>query len=112
MKPGTDNDSESKQQSHPLRNAVIAVVVLMVLYVLSIGPAEWLTSRGFVSGRAWGVAELRLASHSSAFLPDYPPMRVVIIPGWAIYKPLCQAYISSPGNVQAAFDKYLDWWRG
>jgi hypothetical protein len=107
MKP--DSTNEPNRRSHPLRNGGIAVLALMLLYVLSVGPAVWLTSRGFVSGQAWKVVELRLVSFASLSAPKYPPKRVAVTV-WAIYKPLCWAYNSSPDLFQAAFDKYLEWW--
>lgn len=102
---------------------MIVLVVLMVLYPLSLGPVVWLERRGYVSGPVWAKAhslELEMLSLIGPgrrggsrvvtynFLPgEFEDVRSL---AGAIYKPLRRPYLSSPEFLQAAFDKYLDWW--
>lgn len=65
--------------------AVAVLIVGLVLYVLSSGPAIWLIGRcGF---------------------PEY-----LLVPYEVIYKPLELAQNTFPREVSAPFNRYVEWW--
>lgn len=104
---------------------IIAPSLIIVLYVLSTGPAVWLARHRYVSGPAWpNPSIVRYENPLSAsrsrdvplfsFVPMFDPgeFDYAMCPTGTIYKPLRRPYLSAPALLQRAFDTYVDWWRG
>jgi len=126
MKPDNDTD-EAKRRWFSYSRVIIAPALIIVLYVLSTGPAVWLARRGYVSGPIWPERSvMRLEEYNFASSSSGVAVSVVTTfpyhtnPGafdditsstGTIYKPLRWPYLSAPEFLQRAFDTYLDWWR-
>jgi hypothetical protein len=86
MKSDSDNvNDDTKKGSFSPRRVIVALLLFLVIYPLSAGPALWLMTHGYVGLEHYGRIE-------GAYRPAGAVLRMM------------------PEPIQGAFAAYVQWW--